>query len=191
MGAQSIRYRRNCSKDEDFEAEIALLSERFIKRGFPITVIQQQIAKVREAGRAPLLSRKPKVPLERMVFVSKNLGSLDRPIGKALRRFYNSFRTSTLLQSHTEKYGPPLPIDPPILAESNTTSFGSLLGPKYKRGPIEQRPKSGPLLPTSRAPPRTAPPPPPIPVSVVSRNRKAVSGQTLMTAHFQPIQRQN
>lgn len=189
VGAQSIRYRRNCSKDEDFEAEIALLSERFIRRGFPTNVIQQQIAKVREAGRAPLLSRKTKLPLERMVFVSKNLGSLDRPIGRALRKFYNSFRASTLLQPHTEKYGPPLPKDPPILAECNTTSFGSLLGPKYKRGSIKQRPKKGPPLLTGRAAPRTAPPPPPIPVSVVSRNCKSVAGQTLMTAHFQQIQR--
>lgn len=135
VGAQLIRSRRNCSKDADYTAEVDTLTNKFLSREFPRSTINKSVEEVTENGRAPLLIRKTHRPLERIVFVSQNLGSLDRPIGDAIRDFYTKLLESPLVMVHTARFGLPLPLSPPILAESNNNSLGSSLGPKYKLGP--------------------------------------------------------
>lgn len=131
--SQLIRVRRNCSKEDDFKRESKFLLERFRRRGYPETILEQAFLKASALERSALLKRMPPKSNDRLIFITNNLGEEEAAVGTAIRNFYKDLLDDPLIADLTEYYGAPLPLAPPMLAAKNNLALGSKLGVKFKR----------------------------------------------------------
>jgi hypothetical protein len=134
--AQLLRIRRNCSKDDDFKREAAILLERFRSRGYPESVCTEAMTKAAEVDRKTLLVPKVAGELNRLIFVTDNLGSAQGAINENVRTFYTELLDLPLITDANKVYGLPIPEDPPLMASRVGKKLGSSLGPIYKNKQI-------------------------------------------------------
>ena len=78
---QFIRIKRICTKTSDFEEHAKVLAHHFKRRGYPDSLIQSSLQKVRKLDRSTLLAPKNKKSQDReMVNLSESKESVPKPL---------------------------------------------------------------------------------------------------------------
>ena len=139
--AQLLRYRVNCSRDEDFVREAATLCKRFIKRGYPRRVLAQAYEKARASDRRALLHGEPARPAPSrdeepaFTFVVQAEDVALPGIRAAMGTLAVNLVDIPAVRSKQERIRQPVfESGPPRLAIRCGRRLGSSLGPVYKRG---------------------------------------------------------
>ena len=146
--AQLIRLRRNCSEDDDYEQEAALLLQRFAKRGYPAHILSRAYDRAAKLRYEDLIQDQPTAPRDDHVtlVVDYNPDSADQ-IRKLCSKAYNEILQQGLV---TQRTRPPFPLKPPRIAYRAGRSLGSAIGPIFKNASRLQKAAvslaQGPLL---------------------------------------------
>ena len=132
--SQLLRYKRNCTSDEDFQLAAAELLARFRQRGYPEDVLARALARVNARSRAEVLLKSvTPVDDDTACFVTLFNQDNDSAIKAATRNFWSDLQLHPIVANISEAAGRPALRSKVRVSYRTAGSLGSCLIPNIKR----------------------------------------------------------
>ena len=129
---QMLRYRRNCTRDEDFTVATAQLLQRFQHRGYPAQVLCSALSRAVARPRSAILAPVPPRRHPEAVFVTTFNQDSDRTIRQAANTFWTNLRQDETVSNMERTVGHPILPERLCIAYRAGKSLGSKLIPILK-----------------------------------------------------------